>query len=81
MELDETLSITECKDGFWLFDKTRGMNLAMRAKTKDEAFFKALKYYQKRLLKVEADLKDINSKVDNFVLLVRPEEEEDSLYG
>jgi hypothetical protein len=76
MKYDETLSLTECRDGFWLYDTTRGMNLAMREKTKDEAFFKALKYYQERLLKVEAELKELNKKVDSFVLSVRPEEED-----
>lgn len=30
--LTDTLTISECTDGFWLYDKTRGMNLSMRAK-------------------------------------------------
>lgn len=66
LKYDETLSLTECKDGYWLYDKTRGMNLSMRAKTKDEAFFKALKYYQERLMFVESELKALNGKVDQI---------------
>ena len=64
---DETLAITECKDGFWLYDKTRGMNLSMRAKSKDDAFFEALKYYQRRLLEVEGSLRDLSLRINNFV--------------
>lgn len=74
MKYDDTLSLTELKDGFWLYDTTRGMNLAMKKKTKEEAFFKALKYYQERLLKIEAELKTLTGKVDNFILSVSPED-------
>lgn len=53
--------------GFWLYDKTRGMNLAMRAKTETEAFVEALTYYQKRLKEVETELSSLQLKVNNFV--------------
>ncbi|WPK37415.1 hypothetical protein [Escherichia phage AV123] len=33
-ELNPTLSMSECTDGFWLYDDTRGMNLAMREKNR-----------------------------------------------
>jgi hypothetical protein len=74
-DLDETLSLAECKDGFWLYDTTRGMNLSMRAKTAEAAFFEALKYYQARLLKVEGELKTLSKKVDSFVSSVCPEDD------
>jgi hypothetical protein len=45
--LSETVAITECTDGLWLYDKTRGMNLAMRAKSRDAAFLEAITYYQR----------------------------------
>lgn len=80
MKLDETISLTECRDGFWLYDKTRGMNLSMRSKSSDEAFFNALKYYQKRLLIVEAELRELNEKVNSFVSSVCPEEEEEDCF-
>lgn len=64
---NDTLSLTECADGFWLYDTTRGMNIAMRAKTEREAFIKALEYYQKRLTTVEKDFKSLNDKVSDFV--------------
>lgn len=31
--LTKTLTLSECSDGFWLYDETRGMNLSMRART------------------------------------------------
>ena len=65
--LSETLCISECTDGFWLYDKTRGMNLAMRAKTKDDAFVRALIYYQDRLQRIEAEHTILKTKVDIFV--------------
>ncbi len=66
---NETIDLTKppSKDDFWLYDKTRGMNLAMSAKTEREAFIQALTYYQKRLTEVEKDLKDIETKVEKFV--------------
>lgn len=77
--LSSTLTLCEFDTGgdkgFWLYDKTRGMNLSMCAKTSTDAFVEALEYYQERLLQVEAELKSINARVDAFVALVRPEEE------
>lgn len=67
VHLTETLSLTECRDGFWLYDKTRGMNLSMRAKTPQDAFVEALSYYQRRLAQVEADYRDMKTKVEEFV--------------
>ena len=67
IKLSETLTISECPDGFWLYDKTRGMNIAMRTKTKDEAFIKSLAYYQQRLSTIEEEYTSLKSKVDLFV--------------
>ena len=65
--LSETVAITECTDGWWLYDKTRGMNLAMRAKSRDAAFMAAITYYQRRLIDVEAGYSTLQRKVDRFV--------------
>ena len=40
--------------GFWLWDETQGMNLAMRSETERVALIDAIKYYQNRLIEVEA---------------------------
>lgn len=66
-KLTETLAISECRDGFWLYDKTRGMNLAMRAKTETDAFVEAITYYQKRLKEFETAYWSLKGKVDDFV--------------
>lgn len=65
--LTETLALSECKDGFWLYDETRGMNLAMRCDTERAAFIEVIEYYQNRLKEVEAELQSISTKVNRFV--------------
>jgi hypothetical protein len=67
VELSPTLALIERKDGFWLWDKTRGMNLAVKAKSSNEAFTSALTYYQNRLKDVEMQYNDMKKKVDVFV--------------
>lgn len=63
----DTLSLCECTDGFWLYDKTRVMNLSMRAKTPQDAFVGAITYYQGRLTEVEKQYSELSAKVGNFV--------------
>lgn len=65
--INEKTHITECNDGFWLFDKHRGMNLAMKAKSERAALIEALEYYQRRLLEVEAREKKLKTNVDAFL--------------
>lgn len=76
--LSDTLTLSECSDGFWLYDKTRGMNLSMRAKTQTDAFVEAIKYYQERLKSVEASYFSLNKKVEEFVESVAGKED---IYG
>lgn len=73
-DLTPTLALTECKDGFWLYDETRGMNLSMRAKTEQAAFVEALSYYQDRLSEVEKGFCALQAKVESFVSSVAEEE-------
>ena len=65
--LSESVAITECTDGWWLYDKTRGMNLAMAAESRDAAFMAAITYYQRRLIEVESRYRTLRRKVDGFV--------------
>jgi hypothetical protein len=74
-QLTETLGLTECKDGWWLYDKTRGMNLSLRAKSPTDAFVNALSYYQKRLAEVEKNFTGLSEKVNAFVEQFVDEEE------
>lgn len=64
---NETISLTQCHDGFWLYDATLGMNLAIRAKDSQSAFIAAIEYYQKRLIQIETEFKTLSDKVNSFV--------------
>ncbi|HBC8515324.1 TPA: DUF1033 family protein [Escherichia coli] len=75
-ELSPTLSMSECTDGFWLYDETRGMNLAMQAKTEQSAYVEALEYYQRRLQEVENNYKNLRSKVDHFINQVADDDDD-----
>jgi len=74
---NDTITLSQGNDGYWLYDATRGQNIAMRAKTEQEAFIQALTYYQKRLTTIENNFKVLNDKVAFFVSTVV--DEEDSL--
>lgn len=65
--LTDKINLTECTDGFWLYDETRGMNLAMGAKSEREAFVEALEYYQDRLKQVESAHNCLTKRVNEFV--------------
>ena len=65
----DTLSLTECNDGYYLYDTVVGMNISMRAKTEQDACIKALLYYQRRLAEVKSEYKDLQDKVDSFLSL------------
>ena len=88
IKLSDTLTLSEYhptsshRGAWWLYDKTRGMNLAMGAQTKEDAFVKALSYYQNRLMVVESEYKSMTTKyksmktkVDSFVSQFSSEEE------
>lgn len=74
IKLTDTLSLSECKDGFWLYDYTRGMNLAMRAKTATAAFVMAVEYYQRRTSEIENKFKALDNSVQNFISSISEEE-------
>ncbi|WAX14567.1 hypothetical protein ECO340P2_00025 [Escherichia phage ECO340P2] len=75
-ELSPTLSMSECTDGFWLYDDTRGMNLAMREKTAEAAYVEALEYYQERLKEVENNYNNLKMKVDHFISQVADDDDD-----
>lgn len=75
-ELSDTLTMSLCTDGYWLYDETRGMNLSMRAKTTEDAFVEALTYYQGRLKEYEGAYNSLKARVDSFVSQFIDEEEE-----
>lgn len=52
---------------YWLWDETRGMNLAMKADSERDAFIEALEYYQHRLKEIEGKYRELTKKVDSFL--------------
>lgn len=67
INLTDTLALSECKDGWWLYDKVVGMNLGMRCESPEAAFVEALTYYQKRLTVSKERYTKLSNKVENFV--------------
>lgn len=63
----DTISLTECNDGYWLYDHVVGQNISMRAKTEQEACIEAILWYQKRLVRCKLEYKQLNEKVESFV--------------
>lgn len=70
----ETLALVECTDGFWLYDTTQGINVAMKAKTERDAWIEAITYYQRRLTREVAEHKALSAKVDSFLIQFPREE-------
>lgn len=68
VNLSDTLHLTEIGPksgdrGFWLYDDTQGMNLAMRATTREAALLEALRYYQTYLAKARAERNALHLQV------------------
>ena len=81
VKLSDTLTLSECTTSgdypgpWWLYDKTRGMNLAMGELTQQDAFVEALGYYQERLKQTEDELRDLNAKVQSFLVQFKDDED------
>lgn len=79
-KLSDTLTLSVCHDGIWIYDKIIGCNLAMHSESRDTAFLEVIRYYQKRLMKVESDYKILNAKVEIFVEQFTHNEDENNEY-
>lgn len=67
VKLNATLTLSECKDGFWLYDETQKMNLAIRVKTEREAFIEAIEYYQTYLKEYKDKYFTLSGQIKNFL--------------
>lgn len=76
IKLTNKLTLSECTDGFWLWDDTRKMNLSMKAKTPQDAFVECISYYQERLSEIEAKYGELSEKVNSFVSQFTEEEDQ-----
>ncbi len=71
-----SLCLSECTDGFWLWDETREMNLSMKAKTERVALVETILYYQRRLAEVETDRDAMRARIDDVLNALGAEETE-----
>jgi hypothetical protein len=69
----DTLVLSECSDGFFLYDYSRGMNVVMRAKDETASLIEALIYYQARTNEVENKLTKLTTLVENVKSLLDDE--------
>lgn len=86
-KLNQHLTLSECHpdsecrtNSWWLYDDRAygsGMNIGMRAKTRDEAFVKAIEFWAKRALETEKAYSQIKGQVDTFVNQFVEHEDED----
>jgi hypothetical protein len=76
-KLTDKLSLSECTDGFYLYDYQRGMNLSMRAKTEETAFVESLEYYQQRDAKLNAEISELRGKIAKILEVLNATENED----
>lgn len=75
MKLSNTLELNVINGQYWLYDSTRGMNLALWVATERDALVTALMYYQERLSSVEGELKALKNLVESFIDTVQGDEE------
>ena len=67
-KLTDTLTLSERKDGFWLYDTTETWHIAARAESRDEAFIKAIEYYRHGLREQKKrKYEELRRKVEGFV--------------
>jgi len=58
VKITDSLTLSECSDGYWLYDKTMGYNLAMKAETAEDAITEALITYQKKFQEMKQKKKN-----------------------
>lgn len=83
-KLNDHLTLSECHpdsecrvNNWWLYDKRAGLNIGMRAKTKDEAFVEAIEYWSERAIEAEQSLSELSSKVNAFLSQFNDEDDEE----
>ena len=66
-KLNDNLTLSIMSSGYWIFDKRKGINVAMRAKTERDAFLEALEYYSRYLIDSQKKFKEVTQAVDTFL--------------
>lgn len=71
----DCFTLSQNRHGFWLYDHELEMNLAMKAKTSQDAFVEALEYYQQCCINLKTELSVYKTRVDNFINLFKEDDE------
>ncbi|GAA4649069.1 hypothetical protein GCM10023116_13430 [Kistimonas scapharcae] len=71
---NKKMHITECTDGFWLYDEDRGRNLAMGAVSEREAMVEALRYYQQRVTALQTSNKRLRQHLIAIAEIIEQED-------
>lgn len=66
------------RDGWWLWDSTVSMNLAIRAPSRDAAIDEAIAFYQRRLAELKAKNNDLSAKLDRISKILGNEDGENN---
>ena len=77
VQLNQHLTLSECHpdsecrvNNWWIYDDRAyrtGMNIGMRAKTRDEAFVESIEFWAERARKTEDALASLQTQVKSFV--------------
>lgn len=69
LTLSERHPDSECQrcTSWWLYDTRAGMNIGMRAKTRDGAFVEAIEHWAKHAQEYEKAYADLRGQVNAFV--------------
>ncbi len=73
-KLTPTLFLSECTDGFWLWDEDSKRNLSMKAKTAQDALVEALDIALERCARFEKAYAELSKKVNAFVFQFKDDE-------
>lgn len=78
-KLTDTLTLSQCTDGYWLCDTQLGYNTAMSCKTEREAFISAINEYKRKLTNLKKADKVLREAAENFIESVAEELEIDHI--
>lgn len=71
-----TLTLTECTDGYYLWDKIAGFNISIHAKSEQQAFIEGLEYYQRSHFNLKKEYRELDNKVQSFLSQFEKEDHE-----
>lgn len=78
-KLTDTLTLSQCIDGYWIYDAQLGYNTAMHCKTEREAFISTINDYKERLIALKNTNKVLMVASKNFLESVAEELEIDHI--